>query len=89
MERYVKWRDKSFQTTHAPERWVPEAIVDLIEGGTASSQPLLLSLEDAEKVKRGELVYTTQAQAKAAAYEMMKRYVWNEWSIPGEKIQEW
>ena len=40
MERYVKWRDKSFQTSHAPERWVPEAIVDLIEGGTAYSQPL-------------------------------------------------
>jgi hypothetical protein len=68
---------------------VPEAIVDLIEDSTAYSQPLLLSPEDSEKVKRGEIVYSTQAQAKAVTYEMVKRYVWNECRIPGEKIQEW
>ncbi len=88
MERYVKWRDKSFQTSREPERWVPEAIVDVIEGSKVYSQQILLSYENSEKVKRDEIVYSTHAQAKAAAYEMGKRHVWNEWTIPEEKIQE-
>lgn len=89
MERYVKWRDKSFQISREPERWVPEAIIDVIEGSTAKPQQLLLSNEDSEKIKRGDLVYSTHAQAKAAVYEIVKKHVWNEWGIPDEKIQEY
>jgi len=70
MERYVKWRDKSFQTSREPERWVPEAIADLIEGSTVHHRCIALSNKDSEKVKRGEIVFSTQAQAKAAAYEI-------------------
>jgi hypothetical protein len=89
MMKYVKWRDKSFQTSHEPERWVPEAIADLIEGNTWHSQHILLSNEDSEKIKRGEIVFSTQAQAKAAAYGMVKRVAWNQWGIPEERIQEY
>ncbi len=49
MMKHVKWRDKSFQTSNEPERWVPEAIADLIEGNTCRSLPILLSRENSER----------------------------------------
>ncbi len=89
MERYVKWRDQSFQTSREPERWVPKAILEVIEGSKGYPQQICLSNEDSEKVKRGEIVYSPHKQAKAAAYEMVKRHVWNKWALPEEKIQEY
>lgn len=90
MEKYAKWRDRSFQMDHGSvEKWVPEAVVDVIEGSGVFSQEILLSNGDSEKIKRGDIVYSTHAQAKAAAYEMVKTWVWNKWGIPEEKIQEY
>ena len=68
---------------------MPEAITELIEGDTARSQQILLSEEDSERIRRGEIVYSTREQAKAVAYEMVKRCAWNEWRVPEEKIQEY
>ena len=73
MIKYVKWRNRSFQTSHEPEKWVPEAKADLIDGSTVYSLPVHLSNEDSEKIKRGEMVFSTQAQARAAAYERLNK----------------
>ena len=89
MRKYVKWRDKSFQTSHEPESWVPEAIADLIEGNTCHSQHILLPNEYFENIKRGEILFPTQEQSKIAAYEMVRSFAWNKWSIPEERIQEY
>jgi len=87
MSKYVKWRDGSYQTTG--DKWVPEAIADVIEGSNVQHVPVLLSDADHEKAKRGELTFSTSAQAKAAAYEMVKRLAWDKYSIPEERIQEY
>jgi hypothetical protein len=89
MRKHVKWRDQSFRTSREPESWVPEAIADLIEGNTCHSQHLLSPNEYFEKIKRGEIVLSTQEQSKMGAYEMVKSFAWNKWSIPEERIQEY
>jgi hypothetical protein len=89
MKKYVKWRDRSFRTTHKAESWVPEAMIDLVEGSKAFSQQLLLPEKDAERIKRGEILCSNREQAKNVAYEMVKRHAWNEWRIPEEQIQEY
>ena len=66
----------SHQTSE--DKWVPEAIADVIEGGRAQSQQVHLSDADHEKMKRGELTFFTAAEAKAAAYEMVKRIAWDK-----------
>jgi len=85
----IRWRDKSFRMSTDPERWVPEAIIEMIEGGTTRTQPVYLSEDDSERIKRGELVYSTKLEAKAATQDMVRKAVWNEWRIPGEGIQEY
>lgn len=89
MEKHLKWRDKSFLTNPQPESWVPEAIAELVEGGKWIDHPISLSDTDKEKVKKGELSFPTRQQAKAAAYEMVKRVAWKNWGISEERIQEY
>jgi hypothetical protein len=86
MSKYVKWRDRSYQTSGG--KWVPEAIADVIEGSNVQHELVRLSDADHEKVKRGEVMFSTAEQAKAAAYEMVKRLAWNKYGIPEERIQE-
>jgi hypothetical protein len=89
MRKFVKWRDKSFQTSRQPETWVPAAKIHLIEGGTVYPREVTLSSEDSERIKRGEIIYSSHAQAKSAAYEMVKRCVWTTWAIAEQDIQEY
>jgi len=87
MNKYVKWKNTSHQTSGG--KWVPEAIADVIEGGKTQRQPIHLSDADHEKMKQGELTFFTADEAKAAAYEMVKRVAWDKWNIPEERIQEY
>jgi hypothetical protein len=89
MEKHLKWRDKSFLTNFQPESWVPEAIAGLVEGAKWIDHQISLSDTDQEKVKKGELSFPTREQAKAAAYEMVKRVAWKNWGISEERIQEY
>lgn len=87
MSKYIKWRDSSYRTSG--RTWVPDVIADVIEGANVQHVSVQLSDADHENVKRGEIIFSTHAQAKAAAYELVKRFAWNRWAIPQERIQEY
>ena len=97
MERYAKWRNMSFQISKEPiEKWIPEAIIDVIEGSKVSHAQVLLSDEDCERVERGEIIFSKPEQAKAAAEKAeaeatlseLRERVRQESRVPNRSVQK-
>jgi hypothetical protein len=88
MSRFARWRDQSHLMNENPERWVPEAVISLYEGTTITEKPLYVSDVDAERLKRDELIYSTHALARAAAYHLAITAIWHDWGIGEDRLQE-
>ena len=87
MERYVKWQDRSYQTSEG--LWVPEAVVEVLEGDEGESQTVYLSSAAPEQHGAPPAPVATAAEAKAAAFDMVKQAVWETWRIPEARIEEY
>ena len=86
-DRYAKWRDSSFP--FAEDKWMPEVIIDVIEGGNGIHGPVSVSAEDHGRIKRGEVTFSTCYEAKEAARAIATKIVWTKWGIPEERLIEW
>jgi hypothetical protein len=87
MGRYVKWRNCSFPMRK--DRWMPEATVDVIDGDKGIHCNVLVQERDFEKLKQGEIVFSTPEAAKEAARRMVAKLIREKWGIPEEMLQNW
>jgi len=87
MVKYVKWKDCSFLMKEGG--WMPEAIMDVIDGDRGIHCNVLVGDRDFDMIKSGWVVFSTRETAKEAARLLVTRLARGKWYISEERLQEW